>query len=33
MHPEIEALITPVFKLNRDMTQALKQNGGGITDN
>lgn len=33
MHAEIEALITPVFKLNRDITQALKQSGGGITDN
>lgn len=33
MRPEIEALITPVYKLNRDMTRALKQGGGGITDN
>ncbi|MBP8282879.1 MAG: hypothetical protein KAX46_03045 [Chromatiaceae bacterium] len=33
MHSEYEALITPVFKLNRDITQALKQSGGGITDN
>lgn len=33
MHPEVEALVTPVFKLNRDVTTALRQNGGGITDN
>jgi hypothetical protein len=33
MHSEIEALITPVYKLNRDMTKALRQGGGGITDN
>lgn len=33
MHSEIEALMTPVSKLNRDITQALKQSGGGITDN
>jgi hypothetical protein len=33
MHPEIESLLTPVYKLNRDVMKAIRQNGGGITDN
>ena len=31
--PELEALLTPVFRLNKDVTTALRQQGGGITDN
>lgn len=29
---EIESLVTPAFKLSRDMVKALRQKGGGITD-
>lgn len=32
MNHELEAIITPVMKLNRDMIKALRQEGGGITD-
>jgi hypothetical protein len=32
MHQELESLLTPVFKLNRDMVKGLRQSGGGITD-
>lgn len=33
MHPEIESLLTPVFKLKSDYMKWLRQEGGGITDN
>lgn len=33
LHPEIEALVTPVFRITHDVTAALRQQGGGITDN
>jgi hypothetical protein len=33
MHPEIESLLTPAYKLSRDIAKALRQQGGGITDN
>lgn len=32
MNTELEAFITPVFKISRDMIKALRQSGGGITD-
>ena len=32
MHPELESLLTPVHKLNRDMMKAIRQGGGGVTD-
>jgi len=32
MNNEIESLVTPVYRLTRDMTKALRQSGGGITD-
>lgn len=32
MNHELEAIITPVFKLSRDMVKGLRQSGGGITD-
>jgi hypothetical protein len=31
MHDEIEALITPVGRLSRDLVKGLRQKGGGIT--
>jgi hypothetical protein len=33
MHSQLESLVTPVFKLSRDMTKALRQSGGGVTAN
>lgn len=33
MNNELNALVTPVHKLSRDMMKALRQSGGGITDN
>ncbi|WP_252178377.1 IS110 family transposase [Endozoicomonas sp. 4G] len=32
MHAELESMLTPVYKLTRDMTKGLRQNGGGVTD-
>ena len=32
MHPEIEALLTPISRLNRDALKAMRQQGGGVTD-
>lgn len=33
MNNEMIALVTPVHKMSRDMMKALRQSGGGITDN
>jgi hypothetical protein len=32
MSTELESLLTPVYKLNRDMMKGLRQSGGGVTD-
>jgi hypothetical protein len=32
MNAEIESVLTPVFKLTRDMMKTLRQGGGGVTD-
>ena len=32
MHTDIEAMISPVYRLTRDVTKALRQAGGGMTD-
>lgn len=33
MTPELESIVTPVFKISRDMMKGLRQAGGGVTDN
>jgi hypothetical protein len=33
MNPEIESMLTPALKMSRDALKALRQQGGGITDN
>jgi hypothetical protein len=33
MHPEIESFVTPAMRISRDLIKALRQEGGGITDN
>lgn len=33
MHEELNALLTPVHRISRDMMKALRNGGGGITDN
>jgi hypothetical protein len=32
MSKELESLLTPVYKLNRDMIKGMRQSGGGVTD-
>ena len=32
MNHELDALLTPVHKLSRDMTKGIRNNGGGVTD-
>jgi len=33
MHSELEALVTPVARLSRDLIKGMRQKGGGITSN